>query len=84
VHARRLQHVATPYPRGESIEDVVRRMRSFLADLSGSWSDQRVLVVGHSATRYALEHLLHDRPLAEVVAEPGRWQPGWTYRLEDR
>ncbi|MCC6237773.1 MAG: histidine phosphatase family protein [Dehalococcoidia bacterium] len=81
VHGRRLEHLTTPYPGGESLEDVVTRMRAFLRELAPS-TGERVLLVGHSATRYALEHLLEGRPLLEVVAAPAPWQPGWTYRLE--
>jgi broad specificity phosphatase PhoE len=81
VHTRRAEHVTAPYPGGESLTDVVRRIDSFLRDLQATWEGSRVLVVGHSATRYALEHLLAGRPLSQVVAEPSEWQAGWTYLL---
>ena len=82
VHGARLAHVETPYPGGESYRDVVARVASFLRDIAARWDDARILVIGHSATRYALDHLLAGRALAEVVAAPGEWRPGWTYRLE--
>jgi hypothetical protein len=37
-----------------------------------------VLLIGHSATRMALDHLLNGRLLAAVTADPA-WQPGWHY-----
>ncbi len=92
VHAHRLAHISTPYPGGESFEDVARRMAAFLHDLANthrvpqppsSESATRVLIVGHSATRFALEHLLRRRPLTEVVGTPAPWQPGWAYTLGD-
>lgn len=80
VHARRLQHISTPYPNGESLEDVVSRVRDFLRDLVRQ-DEGPILLVGHSATRYALDHLLGGRPLVEVVAATNAWQAGWTYAL---
>lgn len=81
VHGRRLEHLTTPYPNGESLEDVVARVRHFLRELDAG-TDQPLLIIGHSATRYALEHLLERRPLHEVIDESAPWQPGWAYRLE--
>jgi alpha-ribazole phosphatase/probable phosphoglycerate mutase len=40
-----------------------------------------VLLVGHSATRWALDHLLDGRPLELLVDEPFDWREGWHYRL---
>jgi hypothetical protein len=38
-----------------------------------------VLVIGHSATRWALDHLLSGRALEELVDAPVDWRPGWYY-----
>ena len=40
-----------------------------------------MLVIGHSATRWALEHLLKGVPLEELVEAPFDWQEGWVYQL---
>jgi 2,3-bisphosphoglycerate-dependent phosphoglycerate mutase len=40
-----------------------------------------VPVIGHVATRWALEVLANGRALEEVVAEEFAWQPGWEYVL---
>jgi ribosomal protein S18 acetylase RimI-like enzyme len=40
-----------------------------------------VLLVGHAAARFALDHLLTGRPLESAVAAPFAWRPGWTYEL---
>jgi len=42
---------------------------------------RRILVIGHSATRWALEHLLAGRALEDLVDAPFDWQPGWRYRI---
>jgi 2,3-bisphosphoglycerate-dependent phosphoglycerate mutase len=40
-----------------------------------------VLVIGHSATRWALEHLLSGVLLEELVSAPFDWREGWVYEL---
>jgi broad specificity phosphatase PhoE len=81
VDAERLCRVDTPFPGGESYRDVVERTRSFLADLERK-APARVLVIAHSANRWAIEHLLDGTPLEELVAGPFAWQEGWVYRLD--
>lgn len=75
----RSRFIATPYPGGESYRQVVERVRAFVADLD-PFDRRPVLVIGHSATRWALEHLLAGRALEELVDAPFDWQPGWRYR----
>lgn len=81
--ATRLQRIDTPFPHGESYMHVVRRTRDFLADLLRDHDGERVLVIAHSANRWALEHLLHRVPLARLIDEPFGWQPGWEYVIDD-
>jgi hypothetical protein len=45
---------------------------------------ERVLVIAHSANRWAIQHLLHGTPLADVIEAPFDWQPGWEYVLDQR
>jgi hypothetical protein len=40
-----------------------------------------VLVIGHSATRLALEVVANGREVEEAMAEQFAWKPGWEYRL---
>jgi broad specificity phosphatase PhoE len=75
----RSRFIATPFPGGESYRDVVERVRDFIADLA-PYDGLRVIVIGHSATRWALEHLLAGRALEDLVDAPFDWQPGWLYR----
>jgi len=81
VEARRLRHVAVPFPGGEGYQQVVARVAAWLGDLPKTAGDRPVLVIGHRATWYALEHLLRGRHLAEVVASPWVWQPGWWFEV---
>ena len=41
-----------------------------------------MLLIAHSANRWALEHLLLGTPLEDLVLAPFEWQEGWTYRLD--
>ncbi|MFG1907386.1 histidine phosphatase family protein [Kribbella sp. NPDC048928] len=80
--APRIERVRTPFPGGQSYADVVDLTRSFLTDLKRSYDAATVLVVAHSANRWALDHLLGSgRPLEELIESPFNWQPGWTYGL---
>ncbi|ROT33203.1 histidine phosphatase family protein [Micromonospora sp. HM5-17] len=81
VADRRLRHLDEPFPGGQSYREVVEQVRGFLRDLAGAWDGARVLVVAHSANRWALEHLLNGADLAELVGAPTEWRPGWSYRL---
>lgn len=77
LEAARLRFVDEPFPQGESYRDVVRRVKRFLDDLPHDPAS--VLIIGHRAPWYALEHLLCGRDLHEVISTPWQWQPGWRY-----
>jgi broad specificity phosphatase PhoE len=81
VEAVRAEHVYEPFPGGESYSEVVVRVRSFLHDLLPSFADTTIAVVGHSATQWALQHVLEGTPLQELVEGPFHWQAGWRYTL---
>ena len=80
----RERHVDTPFPGGESYYDAARRVGRFLRELVAAHSGERVLVIGHTATRWALDHLLDGRELDAAVAAPFDWREGWEYVLDGR
>ena len=80
IEAERGAYVDRPFPDGESYRDVVERVRAWLAEATSAFAGNTVLVIGHRATFYAFEHLLHHVPLDQVVTSPWQWQPGWGYR----
>jgi broad specificity phosphatase PhoE len=82
IDAERLRRIDEPFPGGESYRDVVERVRSFLDDITPEFDGSRVLLIGHSATRWALDHLLVGTQLEDLVLAPFEWQEGWTYRLD--
>jgi alpha-ribazole phosphatase/probable phosphoglycerate mutase len=78
---QRAHHVNEPWPDGESYRQVVERTASLLADLSRDWDGARLVLVAHSANRWALQHLLLGRDLPELVSIEFDWQPGWEFLL---
>jgi 2,3-bisphosphoglycerate-dependent phosphoglycerate mutase len=82
LHAHVTEYVDRPHPAGESWRQAVTRVGRFLADLPLRWAGTRVLVIGHIATRWGLEHFLGGVSLEDLVAAPFRWQEGWEYLLE--
>ncbi len=83
VAADRRDRIDQPFPGGESYRDVVRRTGAFLRDLAHDHDGQRVLVIAHSANRWALAELLGGVPLGRSMDEPFTWQPGWHYVIPD-
>ncbi len=77
----RSQRIDVPYPGGESYRLCVERVRSFLDDVTRDCAGERVLVVGHSATWWAFEHLLNGQSLEALVTAPRTWQEGWSYTV---
>ena len=81
IKAMRSSRIDEPYPGGESYRDCVVRMRDFLDDLLPEHDGERALLVGHAATRWALQHVLVGKPLEELVDAPFEWQEGWEFTL---
>ena len=81
VDAEKSRRIEVPFPNGESYEDCVKRMKSFLDDLRRDYDGQRVMIIGHRATQYGLEHWINGVPIAEAVTAPWKWQPGWEYEF---
>lgn len=75
-------HISEPFPGGESYEQTTAKMETFLKDLIKGYNEKKVMVIGHRATQYGLEHLINKIPLGEAVTASWKWQPGWIYKLE--
>jgi broad specificity phosphatase PhoE len=81
-HARdRQDFLHVPYPGGESWRQAVTRVGRFLEDLPTRWDRTRVLIIGHVATRWALEHYLAGRRLEDLINDDFHWREGWEYTL---
>jgi broad specificity phosphatase PhoE len=81
LERERAQRITRPFPDGESYVQVVDRVAGFLEELARDWDGARVLLIGHTATRWALDQLLAGADLAVLVVAPFGWQEGWSYAL---
>ncbi|MDB5259557.1 MAG: histidine phosphatase family protein [Candidatus Taylorbacteria bacterium] len=86
VEAERVNRIAEPFPKGESYIQTTARMKEFLKELLEDYKDveggAKILIIGHRATQYALDHLINKEPLKAAIVKPWKWQPGWTYYLK--
>lgn len=48
---------------------------------SDRWNEQWILVIGHGATRWGLDHLIGGVPLEDLAEQDFAWQEGWEYRV---
>jgi broad specificity phosphatase PhoE len=83
LEAERAQHVDSPYPDGQSYRQVVDQMRSFLRDVAPRHQNQTILLIAHSANRWALQCLLEGKALEALLDAPFDWQPGWRFTVPD-
>lgn len=81
VDAQKVQRINVPFPNGESYSEVTERMKFFLADLMPDYDGKTVMVIGHRATQYGLEHWVNGVSILDAVSAPWAWQPGWEYHL---
>lgn len=81
LHQDRTRYLDEPYPGGESWRGAVARVGGFLHTFPERWAGQRVLLIGHVATRWGLDHVLDGVPLEALMAADFAWCEGWEYQL---
>ena len=73
----RAAYISSPFPLGESYEGVVQRTADLLEELAATVRDgSHVLLVSHSANRWALAFLLDGLALELQVDAPFVWRTG--------
>jgi alpha-ribazole phosphatase/probable phosphoglycerate mutase len=77
----RAKHIDDPFPGGQSYRQVIKATSDFLRDLATDWDGQRVLVIAHSANKWALDCLLTGASIEDLIDAPFGWQEGWRYTL---
>jgi len=82
VKKMRIKKISNPFLNGESYEQAIARVRDFLIDLARDYDGKKVLIIGHRATQYGLEHWINMVPLKQIVTAKWEWQPGWIYNLQ--
>lgn len=83
IDPKKVNHIKTPFPNGESYQQTVVRVRSFLDDLFKNYNGKKVMIIGHRATQYGLEYWVNKLSLEDIIKAPWKWQPGWVYKLEN-
>ena len=80
------EHIETPFPNGESMHDVEKRIRDFVEVLKKNYDGKKVAVVAHKAPQLALNVVLNKMTWEEAIEndwrKTGDWQPGWKYIVE--
>ena len=81
VDADKITRIRKPFPNGESYEQAMQRMKSFIDDLRQA-DFKRVLIIGSRATHYGLDHWIDNVTLEHLLTHEFVWQPGWKYELQ--
>ncbi|MFF3788176.1 histidine phosphatase family protein [Streptomyces sp. NPDC001933] len=77
----RSRHIDEPFPGGQSYREVLAATEDFLSDLVARWDGSRILLIAHSANRWALDCLLTGADIEDLIQAPARWQTGWEYTV---
>ena len=81
------EHVDTPFPNGESLKNVEKRMRDFIEFVKKNYAGKTIGVIAHRAPQLALEVITKRMSWEEANKndwrKTGDWQPGWEYIIED-
>lgn len=82
VEPLKVTSIEKPFPGGESYKDCMKRMGEFLEYLKTNFEDKTVMIIGHRATQYGLEHHISGKTIEQCVSDPWTYQPGWKYVLD--
>lgn len=79
-------HIYERFPNGESLEDVLKRVKSFTLFLKENYDDKRVAIVVHRAPQLALDVISKGITMEKAINDDWRntksWQPGWEYVIK--
>ena len=80
------EHIEEPFPDGESLKDVEKRIRSFVDFLKENYDGKTVGIVAHRSPQLALEVITKGIAWEEAIEKDWRkqkaWQPGWKYIID--
>ena len=80
------EHIEEPFPNGESLKDVEKRVADFIKFLKINYADKKVAIISHKAPQLAFEVLTKNISWEEANKndwrKTGDWQPGWKYIIE--
>jgi broad specificity phosphatase PhoE len=78
------EHITEPFPGGESMVMVARRVGDFLRDVLDNYHGKTIVVIGHAATKHALDYWSSTDSLEAAVNLPWKWLdvPIWRYTFD--
>ena len=80
-------HIDIPFPNGESLKDVEKRIRDFLKHINDNYQGKTIGIIAHRAPQLALEvitkHITWEEANANDWRKTGDWQPGWEYSFTE-
>ena len=80
------EHIENPFPNGESLKDVEKRIRDFINFLKKNYNNKTVGIVAHRAPQLAIEVITKNISWEEAIEKDWRkqkaWQPGWKYIIK--
>lgn len=79
-------HIDLPFPNGESMKDVEKRIRSFIEYIKENYAGKTIGIVAHRASQLAFEVITKNISWEEAIKndwrKTGAWQPGWEYNID--
>ena len=81
------EHVKIPFPDGESLNDVEKRMQEFVDYLKVNYLGKTIGIVAHRAPQLSLEVITKGISWEVAIANDWRnthdWKPGWEYIIKN-
>jgi len=81
------EHIEKPFPNGESLKDVEKRIREFLKDINKEYKGKTIGIIAHRAPQLALEviekSITWEEALKNDWRKKGNWSPGWVYEIDE-
>ena len=79
-------HIYNPFPKGESLKDVEKRINNFVSYLKDNFEEKTIGIVAHRVPQLALEVITKNISWEEAIKNDWRktksWKPGWKYILK--
>ena len=80
------EHIEIPFPNGESMKDVERRIRDFCKYLLDNYDNKTIALFAHKSPQLALDVITKNITWEQAIEQDWRktkkWQPGWEYIIE--
>ena len=81
-------HIDIPFPNGESLKDVEKRVKDFLDYINENYQGKTIGIIAHRAPQLAIEVITKNISWEEANAndwrKTGDWKPGWKYELKEK